>query len=128
MRVTLVQNLLKSKELLVKAGVNLMGINRTSVYHKGTPVSQSDLVYNAIIDKLHTDNPAWGARQISSQLKLRGHNIGRRKARRYMIEMGIDPIYPKMSLSKRMQQAKDCPYLTTVIDWDSRCIVGWEVD
>ena len=75
----------------------------------------------------------------------------------YMNEMGIDPIYPKMNLSKRMQQAKVCPYLlrnaiidrpnqawsidityipikrgflylTAVIDWYSRCIVGWEVD
>ena len=74
-----------------------------------------------------------------------------------MNEMGIDPIYPKMNLSKRMQQAKVCPYLlrntvidrpnqawsidityipikhgflylTAVIDWYSRCIVGWEVD
>ena len=79
------------------------------------------------------------------------------ETRRYMTEMGIDPIYPKMNLSKRMQQAKVCPYLlrnavidrpnqawsidityipikhgflylTAVIDWYSRCIVGWEVD
>ena len=83
--------------------------------------------------------------------------VGRRKTRRYMNEMGIDPSYPKMNLSKRMQQAKICPYLlrnavidrpnqawsidityiaikhgflylTAVIDWYSRCIVGWEVD
>lgn len=156
-RVNLVQNLLKSKELPIKVGSNLMGINRTSVYYKGTLVSQSELDCKAIIDKLHTDNPAWGARQMSSQLKLRGHNVGRRKARRYMTEMGIEPIYPKMNLSKRMQQAKVCPYLlrnavidrpnqawsidityipikhgflylTAVIDWYSRCIVGWEVD
>ena len=74
-----------------------------------------------------------------------------------MNEMDIYPIYPKMNLSKRMQQAKVCPYLlrnavidrqtrhgplilpmfpfgegflylTAVIDWYSRCIVGWEVD
>jgi len=32
------------------------------------------------IDRLHTDNPAWGARQMSSQLKMRGHEVGRRKA------------------------------------------------
>ena len=92
-----------------------------------------------------------------SQLKMRGHQVGRRKTRRYMIEMRIDPIYPKMNLSKRMQQAKVCPYLlrnavidrpnqawsidityipikhgflylTAIIDWYSRCIVGWEVD
>ena len=85
------------------------------------------------------------------------HHVGRRKARRYMNEMDIYSIYPKMNLSKRMQQAKVCPYLlrntvidspnqawsidityipikhgflylTAVIDWYSRCIVGWEVD
>ena len=92
-----------------------------------------------------------------SQLKMRGHQVGRRKTRRYMTEMGIDPIYPKMNLSKRMQQAKVCPYLlrnavidrpnqawsinityipikhgflylTAIIDWYSRCIVGLEID
>ena len=53
--------------------------------------------------------------------------IGRRKARRYMTEMGIDPIYPKMNLSKRMQQAKVCPYLlrNAVID---RPNPAWSID
>ncbi|WP_334294392.1 MULTISPECIES: IS3 family transposase [Dorea] len=68
--------------------------------------------------RLHTDNPAWGARQLSAQLKKREYQVGRRKTRCYMNEMGIDPIYPKMKLSKRMQQAKVCPYLlrNAVID------------
>ena len=59
---------------------------------------------------------------MSLQLKMRGHQVGRRKTRRYMIEMGIDPIYPKMNLSKRMQQAKVCPYLlrNAVIDRPNR--------
>ena len=153
----LVRNLLKTKELPVKTGARLLDINRTSIYYNGTPVSQEELDCKTIIDRLHTDKPAWGARQMSSQLKMRGHKVGRRKARRYMTEMGINPIYPKMNLSKRMQQAKVCPYLlrnavidrpnqawsidityipikrgflylTAVIDWYSRCIVGWEVD
>ena len=156
-RVNLVQNLLKTKELPVKTGATLLDINRTSVYYKGTPISQEKLDCKSIIDRLHTDNPTWGARQLSAQLKKRGYQVGRRKMRRYMNEMGIDPIYPKMNLSKRMQQAKVCPYLlrnaiidrpnqawsidityipikrgflylTAVIDWYSRCIVGWEVD
>ena len=91
---------------------------------------------------------------MSAQLKSRGYRVGRRKARRYMNEMDI---YPKMNLSKRMQQAKVCPYLlrnvvidapnqawsidityipikrgflylTAVIDCYSRCIVSWEVN
>ena len=117
-RVNLVQNLLKTKELPVKTGAALLDINRTSVYYKGTPISQEELDCKSIIDRLHTDNPAWGARQLSAQLKKRGHQVGRRKTRRYMNEMGIDPIYPKMNLSKRMQQAKVCPYLlrNAVID------------
>ena len=123
----------------------------------GQLVSDDELACKEFIDHLHTDNPTWGARQMSAQLKARGYRVGRRKARRYMNEMDIHPIYPKMNLSKRMQQAKVCPYLlrnavidkpnqawsidityipikhgflylTAVIDWYSRCIVGWEVD
>ena len=156
-RVSLVQNLLTTKELPVSVGARLLDVNRTSIYYKSRSVSAEELVCKEIIDHLHTDNPTWGARQMSAQLKARRYHIGRRKARRYMNEMDIFPIYPKMNLSKRMQQAKVCPYLlrnaiidkpnqawsidityipirhgflylTAVIDWYSRCIVGWDVD
>ena len=156
-RVNLVRNLSTNKELPVSTGAKLLGINRTSVYYGGIPVSEEELECKSIIDHLHTDNPTWGARQMSAQLKLRGYQIGRRKAGRYMREMDITPIYPKMNLSKRVKQAKVCPYLlrnavidrpnqawsidityipmkhgflylTAIIDWYSRCIVGWDVD
>lgn len=93
---------------------------------------------------------------MSAQLKKRDYHVGRRKACRYMNEMDIYPIYPKMILSNQRQQAKVFPYLlgnavdapnqacsidityipirhrflylTAVIDWRSRCIVGWEID
>ena len=156
-RVNLVRNLSTNKELPVSTGAKPLGINRTSVYYGGIPVSEEELECKSIIDHLHTDNPTWGARQMSAQLKLRGYQVGRRKAGRYMREMDITPIYPKMNLSKRMKQAKVCPYLlrnavidrsnqawsidityipmkhgflylTAIIDWYSRCIVGWDVD
>ena len=126
-RVNLVRNLLKTKELPVKTGAALLDINRTSVYYKGTPISQEELDCKSIIDRLHTDNPVWRARQLSAQLKKRGYQVDRRKTRRYMNEMGIDPIYPKMNLSKRMQQAKVCPYLlrNAVIDRPNQ---AWSID
>ena len=156
-RVNLVRNLSTTKELPVSTGAKLLGINRTSVYYSGIPVSEEELECKAIIDHLHTDNPTWGTRQMSAQLKLRGYQVGRRKAGRYMREMDITPIYPKMNLSKRVKQAKVCPYLlrnavidrpnqawsidityipmkhgflylTAIIDWYSRCIVGLDVD
>ena len=146
-----------SKELPVSTGAELAGINRTSIYYPGIPVSDEELECKRIIDRLHTDNPTWGSRQMSAQLKLRGFIVGRHKAGRYMREMDINPIYPKMNLSKRMQESKVFPYLlrntvierpnqawsidityipmkrgyiylTAVIDWYSRCIVGWSVD
>ena len=117
-RISLVQNLLTTKEIPASVGAKLLDINRTSIYYKGMPISDEELACKEIIDHLHTDNPAWGARQMSAQLKSRGYHVGRRKARRYMNEMDIYPIYPKMNLSKRMQQAKVCPYLlrNAVID------------
>ena len=45
------------------------------------------------------------------QLKSRGFNVGRRKARRYMDEMAIDPIYPKKKKKKDMPESKIYPYL-----------------
>ena len=98
-RVNLVRNLSTNKELPVSTGAKLLGINRTSVYYGGIPVSEEELECKSIIDHLHTDNPTWGARQMSAQLKLRGYQVGRRKAGRYMREMDITPIYPKMNLS-----------------------------
>lgn len=156
-RVNLVKNLMTSKELPVSVAADLLDINRTSIYYKALPVSEWELECKAIIDQLHTDHPTWGARQMAKQLQTRGYRIGRKKARRFMTEMAIDPIYPKMNLSKRMQQSKVFPYLlrnamvdkpnqawsidityihlshgfvylTAIIDWASRCIVGWEVD
>mgnify|MGYP002570282687 CR=1 FL=1 len=126
-RVNLVRNPLTTKELSVSTGAKLLGINRTSVYYGGTPVSEEDLVCRAIIDHLHTDNPTWGARQMSAQLKLRGYQVGRRKVGRYMREMDITPIYPKINLSKRVKQAKVCPYLlrNAVIDRPNQ---AWSID
>ena len=158
-RVNLVRSLSKTdkKEIPVSVATELCDINRTSIYYKGREISEEELICKRIIDEIHTENPSWGARQMSAQLKLRGYHIGRKKARRYMNEMAIDSIYPKMNLSKRQKYAEVVPYLlrnavitrpnqawsidityipmkhgflylTAIIDWASRCIVGWELD
>ncbi len=79
-RISLVHNLLTTKEIPASFGAKLLDINRTSIYYKGTPVSEEELVCKEIMDHLHTENPTWGARQMSAQLKVRGYHVGRRKA------------------------------------------------
>ncbi len=94
-RVNLVRNRSTTKELPVSTGAKLLGINRTSVYYGGLPVSQKELEGKVISDHLHTDNSIWGARQMSVQLKLRRYQVGRRNAGRYM------HICVKWTLSKK---------------------------
>ena len=129
-RVNLVRNLLTTKELPASVGASLLDINRTSIYYKGSPVSDDELACKEIIDHLHTDNPTWGARQMSAQLKARGYRVGRRKACPYLLRNAvIDKPNQAWSIDITYIPIKHgFLYLTAVIDWYSRCIVGWEVD
>ena len=149
----------REKKLSVRVAAGLLGLNRTSIYykHRNNKSAEEELACKALIDRIHTDTPSWGARQLSKQLRLQGFKAGRFRTMRFMREMGIDAIYPKMNLSKRQKKAQILPYLlknvdikrpnqawsidityipikhgflylTAIIDWYSRCIVGWEVD
>jgi putative transposase len=151
------ENHLDLPQIPLQQLAQLLGINRTSMYYKGMHPSEEEVAIKHIIDELHTDNPTWGTRQLSQQLKAIGHQIGRDKTRRYMQEMGIHVIYPKPNLSKPGKEHPVYPYLlrhfqamrpneawsidityirlnhgfvylTAIIDWYSRCIVSWELD
>ena len=110
-RQSILKNLSTTKELPVSTAAKLLEVNRTSIYYTPVGITEEELTCKVIIDRLHTDNPAWGARQMSKQLKRLGYDVGRKKARRYMTDMAIDPIYPKMNLSKRAHNAHIKPYL-----------------
>lgn len=141
----------------IKDAAKLLDINRTSVYYKGRMMSDTELEIMNHIDRLHTDHPTWGKRQLASQLQELGYTIGKYKVRRFMDQMGIEVIYPKPNLSKPMKGHKVYPYLlrnktvtapnqvwsidityirlkhgfvylTAIIDWHSRYIVGWHLD
>lgn len=156
-RVNILRAQKNSKELPLSTVADLLDVNRTSAYYAPADPSEQELTAKNLIDRLHTDNPAWGSRQLSKQLKKQGLPIGRLKTRRYMQEMRISVIYPKPNLSKPTKGNKIYPYLlrnavitrpnqawsidityiklrhgfvylTAIIDWYSRCIVGWELD
>ena len=150
-------NPLKLPTLALQTVSEILGINRTSVYYQPKEPTELEIRIKHRIDEMHTENPTWGSRQISKQLKAEGFPIGRHKTRRYMAEMSITVIYPKPNLSKAAKNHKIYPYLlrhfvatrpneawsidityirlnrsyvylTAIIDWYSRCIVGWELD
>ena len=110
----------------------------------------------ALIDYWHTENPAWGARKIRVLLRNDGYLVTRKTVTKYMREMAIYPIYPGPNTSKRNFKEGIMPYLlrgyvpqfpnqvwsidityikmkrrhmylTAIIDWYSRMIVGWKL-
>ena len=110
-RVNLLRAQKDSKSLPLSKVADLLGVNRTSAYYESKEPSEIEVLIKHSIDKMHTENPTWGSRQLSKQLKKSGFDIGRLKTRRYMTEMSIDAIYPKPNLSKRNQEHKVYPYL-----------------
>ena len=105
------------------------------------------------IDYWHTQMPAIGSRKIAALLHKDGFSVGRKYVRNCMIQMGIQAIYPKPNLSKckfregvvpyllrnyvacfpnqvwsvdvtYIKMVRSHMYLTAIIDWYSRKIVG----
>lgn len=108
----------------------------------------------ARIDFWHTNQCYLGSRKLVTKLVEDGITIGRKLVVRLMKEMGVYAVYPKKNLSKRNKQHSVFPYLlrnkaifmpnqvwavdityikmgrshmylTAIIDWYSRFIVGW---
>ena len=105
------------------------------------------------IDYWHLKFPYFGSRKIAVKLREEGYEVGRKTTRRLMQSMAIYAIYPKINLSKRnfkesvvpyllrnyavnfpnqvwsidityIPMSKGHMYLTAIIDWYSRKIVG----
>ena len=106
------------------------------------------------IDRIHTDYPYMGTRKITTMLRQEEITITRKTVRRLAQIMGICAVYPKANLSKRNFKESIVPYrlrnykarfpnqvwsidityipmphghmyLTAIIDWYSRKIVGY---
>jgi putative transposase len=110
-----------------------------------------------LVVKLREDDARFREEAASEGTEYKPMNAGRKLVRRYMREMGIVAVYPKPNLSAPGKGHKKHPYLlkdksfirypnqvwaidityikmrhghmylTAVIDWHSRHIVGWEL-
>lgn len=143
-------------KLSVSKQCKLLGLNRSSIYYKEKQSTEFEIQVKHAIDEMHTDHPAWGTRRIAATLVAKGYLVGRKLVRRYMQEMRIYAIYPKPNLSIPNKHHKVYPYLlrnlpitkpnqvwsidityipmgrsfmylTALIDWHSRYIVGYEL-
>ncbi len=95
---------------LIKQSQSL-GISRNHYYYK--PVGESDYNLQLMqeIDKLHTRYPFMGGRSMTSQLKLLGYAVNRKRVARLMRLMDIHAIYPKPRTTQKNDEHRVYPYL-----------------
>lgn len=146
-----------NKKLSISKQAKLLSLNRTSLYYKPVPVNDEELQIKRLIDEIYTRHPEYGYRRMTTILNRDyGAVINRKRTRRYMREMGIHGFCPGPNLSKRLHSKYVYPYLlrglnidrpnqvwsiditycrmkhgfmymTAIIDWYSRYIVGFSL-
>ena len=134
-------------------GINVSSFYYKPVEKSVAQIEREDAM-RAAIDRWHTKMPYLGSRRLTEKLGGEELKTNRKEVKRFMDEMGIYAIYPKPKLSKRNKEHKIYPYLlrnmqiflpnqvwsvdityiklrhghmylTAIIDWYSRFIVGW---
>lgn len=143
-------------ELSINRQCDLLDVSKGALYYRPKSVDPYTLSLMDLIDEQHTRTPFYGSRRLTAWLKIKGHEINRKRVQRLMRLMRIEAIYPKPKLSRRNEHHKIYPYLlrgvkaekpdhvwstdityirigngfvylTAVIDWFSRYVLSWRL-
>ena len=144
------------EKISVRKQCKLLSISRGSYYFKPKGESCKNLEIMRLIDKHHLQHPYKGVLQMQDFLSLNGKIVNEKRVRRLMRKMNIQAIYPKKNLSKLglikykkpyllrnlnidysnqvwaidisyVPMKNGFMYLTVVVDWYSRKILGWQL-
>lgn len=134
----------------------LVGLARSTAYHRPKPGSDKDADLRNRIDELYTECPFFGSRQMRDMLRREGWMVGRKRIQRLMRLMGLEAQCPKPNLSRPAKGHKIYPYLMrsmrvdgpnqawcadityirmeggfmylmAIMDWYSRKVLSWEL-
>lgn len=134
----------------------LLGLPRSSYYHRPRAKPAEDLALMRVIDEVFLAQPVFGSRQMTRWLRRQGYAVNRKRVRRLMRLMGLEALYPKPNLSRPRAGQQVYPYLLrdlsverpnqvwatdityvpivggfiylcAVIDWHSRAVLAWEL-
>ncbi len=135
---------------------DLLGISRSGLYYKPVGLRDDEISLREAIDKQYTKTPFYGRRRMVVALRELGCQIGQKRVRTAMQEMGLEAVYPKPCLSKSNLEHKKYPYLLrklmicrpnqvwaadityiplqdgfgylfAIIDWFSRMLISWQL-
>ena len=105
-------------EVPVKRQAALLDLSRSSVYYVARPLPERDLTLMRRLDEVHLKWPFYGARKLTRELRLVGHDVGRRHVTTLMRRMGMETIYRKPRTSIPARESAIRPYLLTGLKID----------
>jgi putative transposase len=143
-------------ELSVVRQCELVSISRSGFYYQPVGETPLNLELMWLIDRQFLETPWYGSRQMARHLRREGYPVGRKRVRRLMAKMGLEPIYqrPRTTVPHPEHQVYpyllrelviDRPnqvwcadityipmqrgflYLVAVMDWATRKVLSWRV-
>jgi putative transposase len=144
--------------ITIKRQADLLSVNRTSVYRPASekqPSAENIQIMHRI-NEIYMKHPYYGYRRMTTTLREQSFDVNRKRVRRLMRLMGLEAIYPKPNLSKRLhakycrpyllrgltierpnqvwgiditylRMGKGFMYLFNIIDWYSRKVIDYEL-
>lgn len=142
--------------LSIRRQCAMLGLARSGVYRQRRPANDDDLDLMRRIDELFLRWPFLGSRRMVALVAAEGIRVNRKRVRRLMRLMGIEPLGPKPRTSKPGAGHKIFPYLlrdlvidrpnqvwcaditylpigrgflylVAIMDWHSRAVLTWRV-
>ncbi|HZO86806.1 MAG TPA: IS3 family transposase [Chthonomonadaceae bacterium] len=89
----------------------LLSLSRSSLYYVPRPSDAREVAIKHRRDELFTHDPCLGARRLAHLLREEGMRVDRKTVRAYMLEMGLEAIYPKPDPSQPAPEHRSYPYL-----------------
>jgi putative transposase len=134
----------------------LVSISRSGFYYRPAGETPLNLTLMRLIDEQFLETPWYGSRQMARHLRREGYTVGRKRVRRLMAMMGLEPIYqrPRTTIPHPehgiypyllREMVVDRPnqvwcadityipmrrgflYLVAVMDWSTRKVLSWRV-
>jgi putative transposase len=143
-------------ELSIVRQCELVSISRSGFYYQPAGETPLNLELMRLIDRQFLETPWYGSRQMARHLRREGYTVGRKRIRRLMAKMGLEPIsqrprttvphpdhqvYPYLLRELVIERPNQvwCAdityipmrrgflYLVAVMDWATRKVLTWRV-
>lgn len=96
--------------LSIRQQCSLLGVNRSTLYYKGTDRAIDAQLANEI-HEIWLEMPFYGYRRITAELRRRGYVINQKRIIRLMKEMNIQALYPRPRTTIKADKDPIYPYL-----------------